>query len=164
MAARILGITVLGTAAALQFTGHAQATYQDDYGHENIVVFGGYDIIDKFLHYDINDQVDGLYTKHLEFNNEVYRLNLSRPFDSWQKIEVMKGTDGRPSGRVLHSMSMSADQKSFIIFGGTQCFRKANLLFGYALQDVWRFYITNQTWVNVVPQGKHPDSFDSCNR
>uniref|UniRef100_A0A7S3Z184 Uncharacterized protein n=2 Tax=Lotharella globosa TaxID=91324 RepID=A0A7S3Z184_9EUKA len=145
--------------AAIKFTGHAQVTYVDDHGHDNVLVWGGYDIIEKFLHYDINNQVDGLYHRHLDFNQDVYRLNVSNPSGGWKKLSVESGA--RPDGRILHSMSMSSDGASFTIFGGTQCFREDKMLFGYALEDVWRFNIVNQTWTNLVA-GSSPDPFKNC--
>mmetsp|Transcript_24398 Transcript_24398/g.43289 ORF Transcript_24398/g.43289 Transcript_24398/m.43289 type:complete len:210 (+) Transcript_24398:50-679(+) len=144
----------------IQFTGHTQATYADSLGHDIVLVWGGYDIVNKFLHYDINEQVDGLYNEYLTFNQEVYSLNLSNPSVGWTQIQITSGN--KPPGRILHSMSMTTDNTAFTIFGGTQCFRTSEMLFGYALQDVWKFSILNNTWENVVSQGEYPDPFQQC--
>mmetsp|Transcript_8895 Transcript_8895/g.13281 ORF Transcript_8895/g.13281 Transcript_8895/m.13281 type:complete len:167 (-) Transcript_8895:88-588(-) len=157
-----LFMAVSVSSASIQFIGHSQVAYTDSYGHENLLIWGGYDIIDRFLHYDINEQVDGLYTKHLEFNCEVYRLNLSNPSIGWEQLNVVSGE--KPAGRILHTMTLSPDQSAFTIFGGTQCFREESLLFGYALKGVWRFNISTQTWGNLIPEGALPDSFDECKR
>mmetsp|Transcript_12731 Transcript_12731/g.17690 ORF Transcript_12731/g.17690 Transcript_12731/m.17690 type:complete len:170 (+) Transcript_12731:55-564(+) len=155
----VLLLSVKSASESIQFTGHAQVSYHDLQGHEHILVWGGYHLTEKFLHYDINNQVDGLYHKHLEFNEEIYRLNLSNPSIGWI---VVPTSSVRPRGRIFHSMSMSSDGDSFVIFGGTQCFREDSFLFGYSLKDVWRFNITNSAWTNIIPQDNFPDPFNQC--
>ncbi len=151
----------LHSAVGIQFTGHSQVTYTDDYGHDNLLVWGGYNVEDRVLHVDINDEVDGIYTEYLEFNSEVYRLNLSDPSAGWEQLAVQSG-DSRPPGRVMHTMSLNPNNQEFTIFGGTQCFRFDKMLFGYSLKDVWTFRIDNASWTEVVAQGSYPDPKKAC--
>eukprot|EP00466_Bigelowiella_natans_P019043 jgi/Bigna1/59542/fgenesh1_kg.5_\ len=87
---------------------------------------------------------------------------MSNPTIGWIVVPTTTSSV-RPRGRIFHSMSMSPDGDSFVVFGGTQCFREDSFLFGYSLKDVWRFNITSSAWTNIIPQDNFPDPFNQCN-
>jgi hypothetical protein len=115
-------------------------------GSDTLVVIGGYQLIDRYIHRDINDEPDRIFLDRVEFNNQVYLFDIASA--SWSRVAFTTDASERPIGRILHSLSVSADGESIVLFGGSHCFRDFSdfLLAGEALGDIWKLHLSNLTW------------------
>lgn len=139
---------VVNVSSAPSLMGHQQITYQKS-GSERIVVWGGYMLQEHFVHKDVNNRPDRLHLDRITYNNEVYE------FDTASLSWVLHDSNStlKPRGRVLHSMSVSSDGKSFLLHGGTDCFKDEfthpSMLYTEALKDVWRFNLESDQWTQL---------------